>query len=480
MVLLMTISVASCDDKSTGTTNTVIYGTSTSSVLVQKFSLKSNEKVLKGLDSVYFSIDQDRMVIYNADSLPMGTDVSKLLVALTFGTNVSSANFVVSGGKVIKDEKTIKYSDTSTDSIDFTGNVTLNVTSQDGATSRSYRVMVNVHQTEADSLMFPLTERRDLPAAADENYSVGMAQFDGQYYSLVHNSNGRYVATAATPSGKWTCQASALPFVPAENSLAATTDALYVLDVDGNLYQSADGQSWTSTGNVWRSIIGAYGDRVLGIASVDGTLCTDEYPRRSGRTPEALPQGFPVTGMSQLIVESSNWAVNKTALMVGGRDAAGNVISATWGYDGDSWAVVSQEGSEIPALEGATLFSYYTYDLNVYTHHATPKVTWVVLGGRRADGKYNRTTYLSRNMGLTWMLGSSCVQVPEYMPSMSGAKAFVLSETRKLAPAQRITKPVTEWDVPYVYIVGGEDINGKLLNNVWKGAILRMTFKPIN
>ena len=40
-------------------------------------------------------------------------------------------------------------------------------------------------------------------------------------------------------------------------------------------------------------------------------------------------------------------------------------------------------------------------------------------------------------------------------------------------------KPITEWEVPYVYIVGGSDAHGMLLNNVWKGTITRLTYRPL-
>ena len=47
------------------------------SVQVSGFRLASNDSVLANLDSVFFSIDLDRGLIYNADSLPVGTNVSE-------------------------------------------------------------------------------------------------------------------------------------------------------------------------------------------------------------------------------------------------------------------------------------------------------------------------------------------------------------------------------------------------------------------
>lgn len=477
LVSFMALSLVACDKDNDNTTGTVVYGSSTSSALVTRFALKPNTKILAHLDSVHFTIDQVNKVIYNADSLPKGTDITKLLTTVTFGSTVGKTQYVVSGGTVIKDDKTIDYTDTSTDSIDFTGMVTLNVTSQDGSTQMSYRVKVNVHQTEPDSLYFPMGARRDLPAAGDENYAVGMAKLNATFYSMVNNSNGRYVATALTPAGKWNTSKCDLAFTPVEKSLTATSDALYILDTDGNLYMSQDAQSWTSTGIVWQTILGAYGEQVLGVIKVDGNLCNDEYPRRSGFAPAVLPKGFPVSGQSQLVVTSSNWALNPMALMVGGRDAQGNLTNSSWGYDGKIWAEISRSYSnDIPAVEGATLYSYFTYNLNAATQHASSKATWIVMGGKLADGKFNRKTYISRDLGITWHESSSAMLIPDYMPSFSGALAYVCTETTS---AKRIARPITEWDVPYVYIVGGIDAQNRLLNNVWKGTIIRMTYKPV-
>ena len=60
-----------------------------SNVAITSFSLVANSKILANLDSVHFTIDLDRALIYNADSLPKGTDVSRMLIELeSSGTTV--------------------------------------------------------------------------------------------------------------------------------------------------------------------------------------------------------------------------------------------------------------------------------------------------------------------------------------------------------------------------------------------------------
>lgn len=45
--------------------------------------------------------------------------------------------------------------------------------------------------------------------------------------------------------------------------------------------------------------------------------------------------------------------------------------------------------------------------------------------------------------------------------------------------ASRAVAPITEWETPYIYIVGGFDNNGAFVNEVWRGAVNRLIFKPL-
>lgn len=40
-------------------------------------------------------------------------------------------------------------------------------------------------------------------------------------------------------------------------------------------------------------------------------------------------------------------------------------------------------------------------------------------------------------------------------------------------------KSVTEWEVPYVYMLGGTGISGDVYDQVYRGVINRLTFVPI-
>ena len=163
LAMLLALAVGSCNSSNDDlNTSEIISSNSYTSTLVSSFTLGSNDKVLYNLDSVFFSIDQDKNLIYNADSLPKGTDVSHLTVSVTFPSAVGKAVFKVKDSKWME-EKEVEYSSETTDTIDFTSDVELEITSQDGKVVRSYNVSVNVHNIKPDSLYWDQRARRDLP-----------------------------------------------------------------------------------------------------------------------------------------------------------------------------------------------------------------------------------------------------------------------------------------------------------------------------
>lgn len=457
-----------------------VYTSSKSSTLVQSFALKADANVMESLDSVFFTIDPTRSVIYNADSLPVGTDVSALQVTMSFNSSMSSAVFHVFDAE--NNSTDYSYTSTSSDKMDFRYGVTLTITSADENHTQDYVVKVNVHQQEPDSIVWPASARRDLPAAAATNLAVGTAHFNDLYWCLLHNSNGYFMSQAAAPIGPWTTQ-EVINVTADASSLAATSDALYLLDNGGNLMRSTDGNVWSEVDNGWKHILGGYEDRVLGLRydNATSTYLYDEYPRRDGFEPTAIEQGFPAKGTSQFIVTENSWSIAPQAVMVGGVKADGSLNSATWGYDGTRWANISSTKNQLPALEAPTLFAYYTYSTNSSTLRTTKAVTWMVMGGRKSDGKLNTTTYVSKDQGITWAEGGNALAQGATMPAFYGAQAQVYTMTLgpNKAPARRISQATTSWECPYIFLFGGYNTKGQLYNNIWQGVLLRLTYKPL-
>ncbi len=491
-ILLSSISI-SCNSDST--TNSTVLSSNTA---VTSFSLQKDDSVLTNLDSVFFSIDLDKAEIYNADSLPKGTDISKILVKMSYAT-ASSAQFHVTNGTVMKDS-TFTYSEK--DSVDFTGKVTFTIVSQDLTEKRVYTVKINVHKMDPDSLYWNQTLRRDLPTTVGNPIAQKTVQYKSNTYCLTQTGLSSYVmASASAPDSRdWNKQVVNFSFVPQLNSLTATSDALYILDTDGRLYSSVDGATWTDCAKTLYSIVGSYNSKLLGVVKDGSVFKHFEYPVVSGFESTEVEEGFPIMGGSSMITINTEWSVTPQNILVGGVDSNGKTVGSTWGYDGTNWGKVSLR--EFPAHQGMIVFAYYNFTVSTTNWSVSKYPILVATGGKLADGTLDKTVYTSKDQGVSWSKAGDLLQLPDYIPAFMNAQAFVCSSTLTVSrsssewtslPAQkipawyvvegayssRVTAPINSWECPYIYLFGGTNGSGELYNNVWKGAINRLTFRPL-
>ena len=210
-----------------------------SSVAVEGFSLAADDSVLANLDSVFFTIDLNNAPIFNADSLPVGTDVSKLVVKVNT-TSVGGVELIVPRPGMT--DSVYNYLANQHDSIDFShGPVTLRITSQDRMLTRDYRVSVNVHLIQPDSLSWNLTQQSPLPTTLTAPTVARAVEFGGKTVVVSADAAGNAcVATADNPSDRWTTASATLPAGADVMSLAAGADALYMTTASGELYTAAD------------------------------------------------------------------------------------------------------------------------------------------------------------------------------------------------------------------------------------------------
>lgn len=464
------------------------------SVAVQGFSLTANSKVLANLDSVYFSIDLDHAVIFNADSLPVGTAINKLVPKITFPAAVTKAEIEMTGG----DTRTgvVDYKTSPTDSIDFTGNVKLTLSTEDGALSKTYTLKVNVHKMVADSLMWDKAAIAPLPSAAPAPVAQRTVTLSDRTLTLVAEADGSYsiAETDDLSAATWDVTAVSFPFTPQVRSLTATADKLFILSDNGDLYTSADARQWSAAGVGWTTIIGAFGDAVLGIRPEAGRYYHDIYPRPASYAIKEIPADFPIEGLSNFNTFTSEWATDPIGNFTGG-SRQGKVSGDTWAYDGHSWANISN--APLPAMEDLLVVPYFNYRQTATSWIQTEFSVLLALGGRLPDGSINRTVYLSYDNGVNWMKAESLLQLPKYLPSFCDADA-IISATRKEASLgahwqrRANTKPYdirriryfvdgsdVEWDCPYIYLFGGVDASGQLNPQVWRAVLARLTFAPL-
>lgn len=469
--------------------------TVSANVMVTSFSLNANDSVLDNLDSVFFTIDLVNAKVFNADSLPYGTDVSRLVVNIgTYGSSVAELSIPRPG----QSDSIVNYLKNSTDSINFSnGPVKLHLVALDGTSQRDYTISVNVHKVKPDSLFWNKFSLNRLPT----NYTPiaqKTVKYNDMAVCLTQSAQQYTLATISNPANfYWNQQEVAFPFTPDVNTLNTTTEALYILDTDGNLYSSVDGISWTSCGLNWHHIYGGYGDKLLGVKVVDGKYYHVTYPE----TTETLAENnCPISGTSSTVTFETKWSDNQQVFVIGGRCANNELTGAMWGYDGEKWSKVSN--NNIQARENITFFAYYTFKTNENDWSVTEYPTLVAFGGFNNEGYPGKRVYTSIDMGLTWKVGYDLMQLPDYIPEMGGAQALVFEKTMqsrstsddwvdypsKTLPSwwaidtptySRVSQAPDQWECPYIYLFGGYDRSGNLYNTIWRGVINRLTFKPV-
>lgn len=437
-----------------------------SSTMITNFNLKDNAKVLDNLSNVFFTIDQTGAEIFNADSLPWGTDVRKIVTNIT--TQGEATVRIIMPSLTDGSQTTVEVSD----SVNFTGSngVMLRVTSADGSRERVYRCKVNVHRCNPDSLQWSMTPTT-LPcpgAIAQQTIEMG-----SRYYCVSKKPSGKFtVATSADAEARpWSETAIELPEDADVNSLAATADALFIHTASGSVMTSVDGLAWSEIASGWDHLYGAWSNQIVGVKN--GRWIA--YP--SGNE-GALPAGMPVSGTSRMWTFSNDWALSPQAMFVGGRDADGNISADAWGFDGQMWMRLSGYlgARQLPRAENMALIPYFTFRVNSSNYLITKQSAWLAFGGRLADGKLNKTVYISLDNGVNWLEGSESIQLPKAFEARTMPSVLLINKTET---ASRAIKPITQWDAPYIHIIGGYDELNTLYNQSWVGVINRLTFKPL-
>lgn len=467
-----------------------------SNLIVSRFNLQKDDSVLAYLDSVFFSIDLDKARIFNADSLPKGTDISRLRVNMSL-PSVSEAELTwrTEEGK----DSTISYLTNPNDSIDFSrGPVKLRLKSFDKKVEFTYNISVNVHLMDPDSLYWNQSAVRPLPTSLQSPETSRAIEYLDGVVVVTAVGNQCSVAYNANPgeSDSWTVTSAAFPVGADLHSLNSKGAELYVVG-DRKLWRSSDrGATWTDTGVTADFIYGACGDYIVGVRrDVGGQYVHMTYPS-TVETP--VEKDCPVRGTSLPLVFTNDWSTTPMMLVTGGRTATGDLVGATWGYDNGAWAKISN--APLPGGEDIAVFPYFTFK--------TSNKSWKTKKGSALFAITGGKVYLSADRGIHWILGSTCLQLPDYMPKLSNAQALVfptmmyasrgsdsqwrempsapLSPWYEIVPSgwnavagSRATTPITQWECPYIYIYGGYDTSGRLSTNIWRGVINRLSFKPL-
>ena len=418
---LFATAMTACNDNDNNYQDDYGYTPETmySSTAVTSFNIKPNSKLLANLDSVFFTIDLNRGIIFNADSLPKDTKITKLVPNI--GTSGSSKiELIINGSKVMKDT-TLVYTTSSTDSIDFSANVMLRVTSLNEKYTGNYQIKVNVHKVKPDSLHWSEIAWKGIPGNPVEQKTVVKGE---SVYTFIKSADGYKVWIQDTPGADGEVKPISFPSSLDTKSVVAGEDMFYALSTDGLLHTSQDGVDWTAQSVHLYHIYGVYDGHILAVKKDGDRYFHTTYPHTG--TDTEVSADCPISGTSPLVEFENKWMASPLALTIGGRTSNGTLTGATWGYDGTRWAKVSAAPID-GAYQGMALFPYFTFRKSATSWKVTEFATLFALGGVNQQGYNTHRVFISRDQGLNWSEADELLTLPDYIPEMSFAQAIVWS-----------------------------------------------------
>ena len=344
-----------------------------------------------GLKKAVFTIDfsKDTALVYNTDSLPLGTRIDSVVTTFYFTTTIGYANFYSGDDTVLV---------TASDTLNFTPRpCRLRVVSEDLKHERNYHIYVNVHKVDPDLYVWTETEESLFSGNCDvhaENLQ-GIIQLycqDGINATLYQTIDGREWAGPLEITG--------LPKGANVRQIIHGDKRLYYAE-DNRVYSTSDGENWVSddcsslgfkvenmlfhyNDSIWAVVSDpASGDLWFATMAEGGTLalqdqigCINDYYRLAY-------EQFPISDFSPVVF--SGRSGRKRAMVMGGFDVNGNALNSRWNLewiDTDTTTGYYRlenftiEQPEFSALTGAALV-WYDYRMLLFGAQENPTSTTI-------------------------------------------------------------------------------------------------------
>jgi len=392
LLLALVLLASSCSEKDNvvSTSNDYCY---ISSVILGNVKRKvQNANVTFSAVDYEMTINQRTNNIENRDSLPYGSQLSRVIATIHFD-----------GSTLAYREKGSNSEWTSynaTDSLDLTKPLELFLTSNDNQSSRIYTLKVNVHQQEGDSLFWKqcdnnvaeLTDMTDMKAFVLNN----------KLFVLGQKASGITLAerSSTEAEGEWTeTPVTDLPATTDIQTLRQYEDMLYLSTSDGSIFSSADAKGWRQEGSTYSAPLKlvektekyyyAISEGKI-LRSADATTWEEE----SLDTDATM---LPTTDIRALSVEQANG--NNRIILVGQSANSDNAVvwnkmwndseqeeNAEWIY----FPITHDNNIPCPRLEYLNLLPY--------------DGKCIAFGGASIDNskKALETMYVSQDYGITW------------------------------------------------------------------------------
>ena len=361
-------------------------------------------KVIDGKDSILkdtvlgtdypFSIDQQLGVIYNADSLPMGTDVKKVKVDITADTY---GIYIVASTDSLWEKE---------DSLNFEKPIQFKVLSETGAFGRIYVAKINVHQQIPDSMVWTKMNTT-LPAGIQQQKAIFA---NNQIFVFTEQTSQVAVSMMDIKTQAWTnLQNIDIPVKADYTSVMLWNNQFYIL-AEKQLYTSANGLNWTKvettqtfnqlTANISlktdKKLIGVNTENQY-VESEDGMTWTSH---------ETIPEDFPTQNLSYASYPlATNASLGRLVVMGDNKDTQNN-HKTIWTQlaSEQEWTTLSLESNPYPCpnLENSSMI-HYNNQLYVF-------------GGPAKNDETSKAFdyfYSSIDNGITWNKVMELVMFPE-------------------------------------------------------------------
>lgn len=225
---IMTSCLDNDVEQITYTSETSITGFSLGTLNIDRMGKDKN-----GLDNPYvdtldcsnypFTIDQINRTITNKDSLPVGTHIDKVITSITYDAGM--LGYTPKGS----DHDTIW---TSTDSIDFTDPVEFRVYAYSGVEGKPYKVTINVHKQEPDTISWKKFDNSFSAGSLSEQKAV---YANGKVYVFGKNGNGTHIEYSDVAND------NPSPWEPVTDNIPSSIDTYSATAWAGNIYFLARG-----------------------------------------------------------------------------------------------------------------------------------------------------------------------------------------------------------------------------------------------
>lgn len=435
----------------------------------QIYGFRLSAKAVNNADSVNypilaktkFAIDQFRDLIYNPDSLPYQTTLTKFLASIDFGVaGVSKVELIYPKDSVVE------WASTS-DSIDFSIPLypKIRTYAPNPNDQKIYTIDIRVHKVNPDLLVWndvsdllnqPTSLMRQKTLLKETIVIEGeeSVKKDFFYTFSINSFNQLYLYKAergeAYDSGE---PMTGLP-APADVKLDNITlfnGKFYLVDINKKGYSSEDGVAWTEEGTGIHSIVGvlpegkAEKDSLLVITQNGGeysfSKTADLNELKTVRAFNNLEaKDFPVSGFSA-ITNFDRTNLNKNLLILtGGENIDGKSGRLTWliqtSNNNDLRLTSNQEHSVFPVVSGMVNFMYDDY-------------LYALVANK---------LYKSASFGYKWINVPDSEKLDSNIPKASNQSVIVDSDN-------------------YIWIFGGIPESGDPINKVWRGRLNKLNPK---